>query len=75
MNLAANITHNGKNIAIVAHDAAKASEIEIKVFAGDGLGVEDLTMNVPMSSAQRVTENYLCMCAEKLMKAQEWNIQ
>lgn len=73
MNLKTNIRIEGKNTAIVAHNAVNNSEIEIKIFAGYGFGVEDLTMNVPLSSAQRVTEQYLKMCGEKLIKAQEWN--
>jgi hypothetical protein len=73
MNISANITHNGKNIFIAAHDAVNLSEIEIKVFAGDGFGVADLMMIVPFSSAKMVTEKFLRMCGEKLLKAQEWN--
>jgi hypothetical protein len=71
MNLSANITHNGKNIFIAAHDAVNLSEIEIKVYAGDDFGVADLMMIVPFSSAKMVTENYLKMCGQKLMQAKE----
>ena len=73
MNFVTNIQHNGKIIAISAHDAVNKSEIEIKVFAGDGFGVEDLSMFVPMSSAKMISEKYLQMCAERLINAQVWD--
>jgi len=73
VNIQSNINHDGKNIAIVADNAANPSEIEIKIFAGDGFGVEDLSMFVPISSAKMITQKYLRMCGQKLMSAQEWN--
>jgi len=73
MNLAANITHEGKNLVISAHNAVNKSEIEITVFVGDGFGVEDLSMNVPISSANMITEKYLILCGHKLIDAQVWN--
>jgi len=73
MNIEASICCNGKNIAIVAHDAANQSEIEITVFAGDGFGVEDLSIFVPISSAKMITQKYLKMCGQRLIDAQVWD--
>ena len=70
MNLSTNINHNGKDIVIAANNAVNPHEIKIKVFAGDGLCVQDLSMYVPITSAKRVTKKYLRICGIRLIEAQ-----
>ena len=63
--------HNGNSIIVSAYDDKE--DIKIKIFCSVINEKEYLQMDIPLTSINKISKNYLETCAVKLIAAMQWS--